>query len=133
MTDRIEGGCKCGALRYVVTGRTTIKAQCHCRDCQYFYAGGPQSFFMAAADGFELESGEVATYSYKAQSGNTNNRHVCATCFTPVYVTVNERPDDVIVSIGSLDDPSGIAPRVSIWTKSAADWSQPHPDLPIHS
>lgn len=38
---KFEGGCYCGELRYEAEGEPLAKAQCHCRQCQYFSGGHP--------------------------------------------------------------------------------------------
>jgi hypothetical protein len=37
---KLEGGCYCGALRYLAEGEPMLKAQCHC-ECQYITAARP--------------------------------------------------------------------------------------------
>jgi hypothetical protein len=37
----VEGGCYCGAVRYRADGTPLMKAQCHCRECQYITGGSP--------------------------------------------------------------------------------------------
>jgi hypothetical protein len=31
---RLEGGCYCGAVRYVAEGEPVLRAQCDCRTCR---------------------------------------------------------------------------------------------------
>ena len=38
---KLEGGCCCGAVRYVAEGDPVMRAQCHCRECQYVTGGAP--------------------------------------------------------------------------------------------
>ena len=49
---RLEGGCYCGALRYQAEGEPMLKAQCHCRECQYISGGAPNMFVLMPVDGF---------------------------------------------------------------------------------
>ena len=49
---KLEGGCYCGAVRYMAEGEPSFKAQCHCRECQYITGGSPNMFLLMPPDGF---------------------------------------------------------------------------------
>jgi hypothetical protein len=46
MTDQFEGGCLCGAVRFVATGEPESVAWCHCQSCRK-HSGAPVSVFAA--------------------------------------------------------------------------------------
>jgi hypothetical protein len=109
----IEGGCRCGAVRYEAEGQHAHHALCHCRDCQ-MASGAPVLAWLAMpADGFRVTKGEPTRYT--APSGST--RAFCGTCGTPMFF-VNEKSLPGIVDIQSvtLDDPDTIAPLAQIQT-----------------
>ena len=60
---KLEGGCYCGALRYVAEGEPSLKAQCHCRECQYISGGSANMFLLMPPDGFRYTKGTPKTFS----------------------------------------------------------------------
>lgn len=100
---RLEGGCYCRALRYVCEGKPVAKAQCHCRECQYFSGGGPNYFLMLPAEGFSFVKGTPQTFT-RSDLDNAVTREFCATCGTHL---TTRRPDmpEIILKAGTLDQP----------------------------
>jgi hypothetical protein len=45
MSDQLEGGCLCGAVRFVATGQPKWVAWCHCQSCLK-HSGAPVSVFV---------------------------------------------------------------------------------------
>jgi len=52
MRVKPEGGCYCGKVRYQAAGNPKLRAQCHCRPCQYFSSGAANMFMLMPVDGF---------------------------------------------------------------------------------
>ena len=120
------GGCRCGALRYEVSGEAAHHAVCHCRDCQ-MATGAPVVAWMAfKADQFRLTQGTAASYANGASV-----RHFCGQCGTPVYF-VNEEmlPGIVDVQSVTLDEPDAHAPQVQIQVAERRAWMADLSGLP---
>ena len=112
---KLEGGCYCGALRYVAEGEPVLKAQCHCRECQYISGGAPNYFLLMPAEGFRYTKGAPREFS-RADLPNPVTREFCETCGTHL---ITRRPGlpPLIVKVGTLDDPSLFGgPRMAIFT-----------------
>ncbi|HUB91490.1 MAG TPA: GFA family protein, partial [Dyella sp.] len=112
---QFEGGCYCGALRYIADGEPMMKGQCHCRECQYISGGSPHLFLVLPADGFRYTKGTPKRYS-RTDLARPVSREFCAECGTHI---VTRRPDlpAVVLKIGTLDEPRLFgAPQVAIYT-----------------
>ena len=59
---KFEGGCYCGQVRYAAEGKPVLRAQCHCRPCQYFSGGAPNLFMLMAPEGFRYVSGRAQDF-----------------------------------------------------------------------
>jgi hypothetical protein len=111
-----EGGCYCGAVRYVADGEPMLKAQCHCRACQHISGGGPNFFMLMPTAGFRYTKGQPKTFK-RPDVENARTREFCEICGTHL---TTRRPglNAVIVKIGTLDDPKLYGgPQIAIFTE----------------
>lgn len=115
MPTPIAGGCYCGALRFEVTEKPVLKAQCHCRECQYFSGGGPNYFMLIPAAGFGWTAGEPQTFT-RSDLPEPVTRSFCGTCGTHI-MTKRLDQTELVLKVGVLEDPSVFdAPRIAIFT-----------------
>ena len=112
----MQGGCYCGALRYKVTGEPVMKAECHCRECQYISGGGPNFFMIVPDGGFAFTQGAHKDFTRSDIEGAVT-RQFCPTCGTHVTTLLKAR-GLTVVKAGTLDDPAGDygGPKAAIHT-----------------
>ena len=118
MTDTPEftGGCYCGALRFKALGAPLVKAQCHCRECQYISGGGPNFCMILSRSGFTWTKGSPQRFT-RPDLDTPVTRCFCGTCGTHI---LTELPDGerVVLKVGTLDDPTLYGgPKIAIHTK----------------
>ncbi|MBV1686146.1 GFA family protein [Novosphingobium sp. G106] len=111
---QLTGGCYCGAVRYVAEGEPTLRAQCHCRECQYITGGGPNYFMMMPQDGFRYVAGTPASFA-RSDIANPVTREFCGTCGTHLVTRLKAFPS-VVLKVGGLDDPASYGqPQAAIF------------------
>lgn len=123
------GQCNCGAVTAKIAAEPIATRQCWCRQCQKSAAGGATNNAIFSTDAVAV-SGEIASWNYTADSGNTLTQSFCPACGTPVFAQSSARPHLKTFRIGFLDEPHGLAPQVAIWTEEAPVWAQIDPTLP---
>ena len=111
----LEGGCYCGAVRYVAEGEPAMKAQCHCRECQHHSGGGPNFFMLMPLEGFYFSKGAPSAFS-RSDIDNPVTREFCAACGTQIGAPVRSM-GMYALKVGTLDDPSRFGgPQVALHT-----------------
>lgn len=121
------GGCLCGSVRYTLSGDPVVARICWCRTCQKISGNGTANVIFPTS-AIEV-TGSMGCYTSPADSGNEITRQFCATCGCHLFAGSSARPQFRVVRIGTLDEPSSIAPAMNIWAASAPSWACLDPAL----
>jgi hypothetical protein len=95
-------------------------------DCKKASGGEAASFFGVPNDDFTLLSGKPKGEHYIADSGKGLYRNFCPECGARVFSDRLESfPGLVFVTLGSLDRPELISPKLEMFTKRRMKWVKP--------
>jgi hypothetical protein len=126
---KLEGGCYCGAVRYVAEGDPIMKVQCHCRECQYMTGGAVNLIIGMPMAGFSYTKGQPGQFA-RPDLDNPVTREFCANCGTPLGTRAPGFPG-MIIKIGTLDDPSQFGgPDIAIQTLDKQPWHHIREGMP---
>ena len=122
MTERVTGGCKCGAVRYA--GVTLGSAfRCHCRDCQQLTGSGHSEMLALEPVSFEI-SEAIREFEMAGGSGQPTYSGFCPVCGSQLFRRSARMSDRLYVHAGSLDDSTRYVPERSIYSDSAQPWDE---------
>ena len=120
----LQGRCRCGDVRFAISGEPHGGIACHCRDCQYMAGGSANLSWIFDAEALTIEAGDPQCYRAKPESGGT---FFCARCGVQLFSRPDTRPDLVAVKVGAMDDRDDFAVNADLWMASAPRWHRPHP------
>lgn len=112
--ERSTGGCLCGEVRLVATGRPYRVGICHCLDCRKHHGA---LFHSSAIFPEHAVTVTGETHDYRG-------RHFCPRCGSSVF---SRTGDEIEVNLGALDDKDRFAPTYELWTVRRESWL---PDFP---
>jgi hypothetical protein len=119
-----QGGCLCGAVRYVLKSDPRAIAVCHCTHCQK-QSGSVFSFNLVIRETDYDQQGETMVYVDNGDSGQPVHRHFCGRCGSPILAKTALAPGKVVVKAGTLDSMEGLEPKAEIYTDHAVTWLAP--------
>ena len=122
-----EGGCLCGALRYITRGDPTRVTVCHCTWCQRRTGSAFAVESLFKKEQVEI-TGEISHFrSISDESGRWLELDFCPKCGTNIGFTFERLPDHQMIDSGTFDDPSWVSPEHYefryIFLRSAQPWS----------
>ncbi|TDF84420.1 GFA family protein [Pseudomonas sp. H9] len=105
----LTGGCLCGNVRFVTSGRPYRVGICHCLDCRKHHGALFNACAVFAQDAVTVE-GETHDYG---------GRHFCPRCGSSVFACSG---DEIEVHLGALDAPDQLVPTYESWTVRRESW-----------
>ena len=117
--DQFEGGCLCGAIRFIATGQPKGVYWCHCQSCRK-HSGAPASVFVAfeRAD-YEVTQGEISKFD--STPGRTR-RGFCARCGSTLTCESSGLPTETHFHIGAFDRASELQPTRHVFAAEHLAW-----------
>ena len=112
--DQVTGGCLCGAVRLIATGKPYRVGLCHCLDCRKHHGALFHGSAIFPAEAVSV-TGETRAF---------RGRHFCPTCGSPVF---GRSGDETEVNLGALDAPDRFVPTYELWTLRRESWLPPFP------
>ncbi len=125
----LTGSCLCGAVRYESVAEPVFSGHCYCTDCQK-ETGGGHGTIAAVPDATVRVTGPISTFSKLGASGQPNQRTFCSKCGSTLFSRPQAYAGMTLLRAGTLDNPSQIAPGMSIYTSRALTWDQPSTSIP---
>lgn len=115
----MDGGCRCGQVRFRASGAPLITMACHCTGCQKMSASAFSLSSLYAAGAFEVTAGEPVIGGMHGSP-----RHFfCPHCMTWMFTRPDEVGDFVNVRATLFDDTGGYAPFMETYTVEKLPWA----------
>ena len=119
MAESRKGGCLCGSVHFRALGEPLRVHACHCTFCQRRTGSAFAEVAYYLEGSIVVTGGELTTYTHRSDvSGRWLRMEFCSTCGTCVTITLERRPGERGIHIGTLDDPKSLPIRRHIWTMS---------------
>jgi len=131
MAIDLPGGCACGAIRYRLTSQPSETSWCHCSHCRKSSGAPAVPYTTLPRQGFVLEKGKAEMRSIKLT--NFAERLFCPNCGSPIATRLDHQPDEIDITVATLDDPEALPPEFHIFTQSEVSWARHEDRLPRYA
>jgi hypothetical protein len=118
---KIEGGCRCGKVRYSAEAEPIFAGICHCTSCQKT-TGTSFSAVVAIPAPALTVTGTVKVFDSKGDTGQGTHSSFCPECGSPLLGTADVMPNVVMIRAGTMDDSSWVQPSMQIYCDSKMPW-----------
>jgi hypothetical protein len=120
--DTVDGGCLCGAVRFRIRLPPKWCAHCHCTMCRRAHGAAFVTWVGSRTEDFQLLAGEAELRRYRSSPPAT--RGFCGQCGTMLFFESSRWPDEVHVTLASLDSDAGLVPEGHAYWEDRVAWAE---------
>jgi len=121
------GGCYCGHVRYEADAAPFHETICHCSDCRRVAGAPAVAWFSVAAAGFRFKGGDPVHF----RSTPNVLRSFCGKCGTTLTFQQDDLPEEIDITIASLDQPDRVVPKDHTQVSGKISWDAICDGLPL--
>jgi len=111
-----QGGCDCGGVRYEVAGELRQVVVCHCGRCRRTHGDAAGYTSCHESELALLERGTLRWYE-----SDERRRGFCTRCGGSLFWQADGE-DEISITAGTLDQPTGLRTVAHIYVDSAGDY-----------
>lgn len=139
MPMRLDGSCRCGAVKFSVDSHTPYPYQrCYCSICRKSAGGGGYAInIMGVADTLKVTGRRAIRVWHAMIDGHEGSadRHFCSKCGTALWVSDESWPELMHPFANAIDTKLPVPPKsVHLLLRDKAEWVVPQvgPDDECH-
>ena len=117
---KLTGKCLCGVIAYQVNGDIGPIVNCHCSRCRRWHGAAFRTRCTVKSQDFTWLSGEELLSKYQSSSEVTQT--FCRICGSSLVSLYADKPDEIGLPLGGLDQDPGLRPLANIYVASKAPW-----------
>jgi len=123
--EQRPGGCLCGAVRFVCSGRPAKVNLCHCRMCRK--ASGAPVVAWATYERARLRFQSEPAWR---RSSAKAERAFCPSCGSAIAWHGLDNAETIDLAVGAFDEPDDLKPAEHLWMDARIRWLKIEDNLP---
>lgn len=117
----LDGGCRCGQVRFRVSAPPMLTMACHCTGCQKMTASAYSLSAAIPSEGFAVTQGEPVIGGLH---GGEAHHYFCPHCMSWLFTKAEGMDWFVNIRTPMLDEPAWAEPFIETWTREALPWAR---------
>src|SRR5262249_38425985 len=118
-TEQFEGGCLCGAVRFIATGQPKGGYWCHCQTCRK-HSGAPASVFVVFERApYTVGRGDMIKYG---STRGRPRRGFCARCGPTLTCESAGLATEIHFHVGAFDRAAEFQPPRHVFAEEHLPW-----------